>query len=62
VRALPKGERNRHGIDLDPGPPCRLITLPVKLAMMQAADRNHELIADLAAQRTRLRKTHIMRV
>jgi hypothetical protein len=34
----------------------------VKLAMMEAANRNRELIADLAAQRTRLGKTKMMRI
>ncbi len=36
--------------------------MPVKLAMMEATNRNRELVADLAAQRTRLRKTEMMRI
>ena len=36
--------------------------MPVKLAMMEATNRNRELIADLAAQRTRLRKAKMMRI
>jgi hypothetical protein len=62
VCASPKRERNRHGIDLDTRPPCRLITVPVKLAMMKATNRNRELIADFAAQRSRLRKAKMMRI
>jgi hypothetical protein len=46
--ASPKRERNRHGIDIETCPPRRLITLPVKLAMMKATHRNRELIADFA--------------
>jgi hypothetical protein len=53
VRVSPKRERDRYRIELDPTPPCRLITVPVKLAMMEPANRNRELIADLAAQRPR---------
>jgi hypothetical protein len=37
VRVSPKRERDRHRIDLDPGPPCSLITVPVELAMMEAS-------------------------
>jgi hypothetical protein len=62
VRASPKRERDRHRIDIDPGPPCRLVTVPVKLAMMEATNRNRELVADLAAQRPRLRKAQMMRI
>jgi hypothetical protein len=60
VCASPKGKRDRHGIDIDPLPPCRLITVPVKLAMVEATNRNRELVADLAAQSTRLRKAKMM--
>jgi hypothetical protein len=42
VCASPKRERDRHGIDVDAVPPCRLITMPVKLAMMEATNRNRE--------------------
>ena len=62
VRASPKRERDRHGIDFEPGPPYCLIAVPVKLVMMEATHRNRKLIADLAAQRTRLRKSKMMRV
>jgi hypothetical protein len=32
--ASPKPECNRHGIDIETRPPCCLVTVPVKLAMM----------------------------
>jgi hypothetical protein len=59
---LPKRERNRQGIDIETAPPRRFITLLVKLAMMQATNRNSEFIADLATQRPRLRKAKMMRI
>jgi hypothetical protein len=36
-RLLPKSERNRHWIDIGFVPPRALVTLPVKLAMMDPA-------------------------
>jgi hypothetical protein len=62
MRASPKRARNRHRIDIASRPPCRLITLPVKFAMVKATNRNRELIADFASQRTRLRKAKMMRI
>jgi hypothetical protein len=41
---LPKPKRNRHGIDVGFVPPGALVTLPVKLAVMDAAQRHCELI------------------
>ena len=48
-RVLPKSERNRHGIYVGFAPPCALVTLAVKLAMMDAAQRHCELIRYPAA-------------
>src|ERR1019366_7419226 len=62
MRASPKRERNRHRIDIETAPPRCLVTVPVKLAMMQATNRNSELIADFASQRARLCKTKMMRI
>src|SRR5690348_13087036 len=62
VRVSPKRERDGHRIDIDPGPPCGLVAVLVKLAMMQAADWDCEFVADLAAQSSRLRKANVMRV
>ena len=55
-RVLPKSERNRHGIDVGFVPPCALVTLAVKLAMMDAAQRHRELIRYPAAECARLRE------
>jgi hypothetical protein len=55
-RLLPKSERNRHWIDVGFVPPCALVTLAVKLAMMDAAQRHCELIRYPAAECARLRE------
>ena len=55
-RLLPKSERNRHGIDVGSVPPCALVTLAVKLAMMDAAQRHRELIRYPAAECAWLRE------
>ena len=60
--ASPQRKRKRHWIDLETHPPRGLITMPVKLAMMKATNRNRVLVADFAAQRTRLRKAKMMRI
>ena len=60
--ASPERERNRHGIDIEAAPPCRLVTLPVELAMMKATNRYCEFIADLASQRSRLREAKMVRI
>ncbi len=57
---LPKQILRIDRIDFETRPPCRLITLPVKLAMMQTTNRNRELVADLATQRPRLCKAQMM--
>jgi hypothetical protein len=49
VRVSPERERNRHRVNIDPGPPCHLITVPVEFAMVEAANRDREFVADLAA-------------
>jgi hypothetical protein len=54
VRAPPKRECYRYGIDFETRPPRRLVSVPVKLAVMKATNRNRELIADFASQRARL--------
>jgi hypothetical protein len=36
--------------------------VPVQRAMMKATNRNRELIADLASERTRLRKAKMVRI
>jgi len=49
ARASPKRERDRHGIEMDSGPPRRLIAVPMQFAMVEAADRNGKLVADLSS-------------
>ena len=53
---LPKSERNRHGIDVGLVPPGAFVTLAVKLAMVDAAQRHRELIRYPAAECARLRE------
>jgi hypothetical protein len=61
VCALPKRQGDRNGIDVDPIPPCRFITMPVKFAMVKSTNRYRELITDFAAQRTRLCEAKMVR-
>jgi hypothetical protein len=42
-------EINRHGIDREAVPPGPFVAVPVKFAVMKTANRNRELIADLAS-------------
>jgi hypothetical protein len=62
VCALPKRQGDRNGIDVDPIPPCRFITMPVKFAMVKSTNRYRELITDFAAQRTRLCEAKMVRI
>jgi hypothetical protein len=43
-------------------PPSRFISTSMQLAMMTTAERDRELIADLAAESRRLCKTEMMRI
>jgi hypothetical protein len=53
-RVLPKSERNRHGVYVGLAPPGAFVTLAVKLAMVDAAQRHRELIRYAAAECARL--------
>ena len=57
---LPKPERNRHGVYVGLVPPGALVTLPVKLAMVDAAQRHCELIRHPTAERARLREAKMV--
>ena len=57
---LPEPERNRQRIDVERGPPRPLVTLPVKLAMVDAAQRHRELIRYPAAECARLREPKVV--
>ena len=56
----PEGERNR--INFLGLPPSRLVALAVELAMVEATERNGELVADPAAESARLSKAQMMRI
>jgi hypothetical protein len=51
---LPKLERDWKWIDVEPAPPCSLITREMKFAVMDAADRDRELVAHSTSECTRL--------
>ena len=59
-RSPPKFERDRQGIDADPGPPRGFIAVTVQIPMVQPADRDCVFIADLSTERTGLRKPNVM--
>ncbi len=47
----PEDTSGNGGVNTRLCPPCRFITTAMNLAMMAAAQRDSELIADLAAKR-----------
>jgi hypothetical protein len=47
---------------MDSGPPRRLIAVPMQLVVVEAADWNRELVADLSPESARLRKAQMMRI
>jgi hypothetical protein len=61
-RVLPQLERDWYRIDGELTPPCRLVTLAVKLSVMDATQRYCELVTDTPPQRIRLNKPKVMRV
>jgi hypothetical protein len=62
MRFEPEVPGDRHRIDRTLAPPFGLFSITVKLAMVAAAQRHSELIADLAAKRSGLRKPQVMGV
>src|SRR6516162_2837156 len=62
VRLLPELASYLDWIDADAFPPCLLVSSPMGCAVVGAAERDCELIADLAAERARLREAQVMRV
>ena len=56
----PKGASCGGSIDTELAPPSSLVPAAVYLAMMAAAERDGELVADLAAERRCLRKAQMM--
>jgi hypothetical protein len=56
----PELERNWNRIDVESPPPRRLVTRAMQLAVMDPADRHHELVADAPSERARLCKGEVM--
>ena len=55
-------QRSSSDRRIDPGhlPPCGFIAMAVNLAMVSSAQRDGELVADLAAERPALREAQMM--
>jgi len=49
-----------EGVEANLGPPLRLISCPVKLAVMQAAERDGELVTHFAAECRKLCESQVM--
>src|SRR5262249_12390205 len=62
ARLLPQPAGNLARVNAGLPPPCALITRAMHCTMMPAAEWDCELIADLAAERTRLGKTEVVGV
>src|SRR5262249_35490452 len=58
----PQGRSGSERIKTKLAPPCGFIGAAVSLAMVDPAERNRELVADLAPQRRMLGKTEVMGV
>ena len=61
-RLLPEPKRDRNRVDVELPPPCGLITRAMKLAVMDSANRDGELVAHSVSQGTRLCKRQVMRI
>ena len=59
---LPEPQRDWKRIDVELLPPCGLITRAVKLAMMDPANWDGELVAHSVSKPTRLSKREVMRI
>jgi hypothetical protein len=62
ARLRPQRRGDEVRIDAAPAPPGGFTAAAVDLAMVNAADRHRELVADFAAERPRLRKPQMMGV
>jgi hypothetical protein len=58
----PERASNVDGIDSSLFPPCALVTGAMNLTMVDAAKRDDEFIAHLAAQRTWLHEAQVVRI
>jgi hypothetical protein len=59
---LPELERDWKRINVEILPPCGLITRAMKLAVMNPADRDGELVADSMSEGARLCKREVVRI
>ena len=62
VRVSPKLVSGGERIDAGLFPPCEFVARAVNFAMMHAAERDNELVADLTPECTLLREPKMMRV
>jgi hypothetical protein len=62
MRFSPKLLSGSESINTGSCPPCNFVTRAMNLAMMTAAKRNGEFVADFATQGGRLREPQMMRV
>src|SRR5450432_2569486 len=60
MRLTPERQSDRDWIDFSLSPPCRLVATPMQFLMMEPADGNGELVADLASQSAGLGKAQMM--
>jgi hypothetical protein len=59
---LPKLERDWKRINVEPAPPCDLVTRAMELPVVDPANGDRELVAYPASERTRLGKGEVMRI
>ena len=59
---LPELKRDWKRINVEILPPCGLITRAMKLAVMNPADRDGELVADSMSEGARLCKREVVRI
>ena len=59
---FPKPLGDLQRLNLEVSPPNNFVAGLMQLAMMTAAERHRELVADFQTQRSRLRKPQVMRV
>jgi hypothetical protein len=59
---LPKLARDFEGLDSGPMPPGFLVLCPMNFPVVNPAERDGELVACLAAERTRLHVSQVVRV
>jgi hypothetical protein len=62
MRLKPQAPGSGQRVDSGSAPPRGFIAVSVKLAMMTAAQRDGELVADLAAKCTTLREAKVVRI